>query len=915
MATQSPAASRLRPAALLGALLLLAAAALAAPLQVLDGQGRPVAGAQVQALAPLRGSDVLSRLMPPLFNLETGADGGIDARLPRLDGLLLIVDHPGFAPWVREIPGGLLPGPVRLSPGESLHGEVSAPGKTAFQGEACVSWTEDLSRWGKKHPWRRCAALTPAGGIGIAGLPGGGGVLALEVEAAGYLPLQKEVRTGQPLHLRLEPGVLLRGRVRGPAGPVAKARVRGPAGRGVETRTDGGFELAVRALPAPLTVEAAGFHPETLNVAKPPGPRGLPIRLRPAEQLVAKVVGDEGRPIQEAELRLQQHMDDGSLRWDDQPLRSPTGELRIDLPGPGAYRLAVRARGYREARLDEVTVAPGQAYALGVIALTRGSRATGKVVDRRDGHPLAGAQIELLPMGTQMLEDLRNGVLAREVTGDDGGFVLSGITSGRYEMRVRLEGFATGLYRFSLDSDRAEDVGTIALDPGTTLRGRIVDRAGKPRPALTVRVFDPEQSSLAPLAERTTDQDGVFRGPALAAGRYRVQILGSRLFLSEEVDVSPGGGDLAFDRVAGGVQLHGIVTRGGEPVPGGFVSLSQALDPGQFRGKLLLRTPDSDRPEGYGLPESLMTADLGPQGTFDVADAPPGLLWASITTDDGASRTRRLLVPDQAEASVNLEIGGLSLQGRVEEAGSGEGVTAAAVQVTDPSGRRLAQVESGPDGAFAVPGLETGTYNLEARAEGYVTAVLSARELSADSAPVRIPLERGDPGQLTVRLHRPDGTPISGMPATLLDASGAMVRSLPTDAAGERRFEGLPAGLYFLVWTDALAGTGVSEPIQLDGKRPATLEKVLGEGTPVALTCDPQQCGGAAVDLLGVYSTAGIEIGPYLSGMTSGLRFSQAGGISLGRLAPGRYLVRLWVHGARSERPLTVGSEPVDLGM
>jgi 5-hydroxyisourate hydrolase-like protein (transthyretin family) len=880
---------------------------------VLDGQGRPVARAQVQAFAPVRGSDILSRLMPPLFTLETGADGVVVARLPRIEGLLLIVDHPGFAPWTREISGGFQ-GLIRLSAGEALRGEVSGPGKAPLQGEACASWTEDLSRWSaKKRVWRRCTALTAAGGLSIPGLPGGS-VLSLEVEAAGYLPLQKEVKVGRPAHLRLEPGVLLRGRVRGPAGPVAKARVRGPVGRGLETRTDGGFELAVRALPAPLTVEAEGFHPETLIVAKPPGPHGLSIRLRPAEQLIARIVGDEGLPIQEGELRIEKDMDDGSMEYDKRPLRSPTGDLRTDLPGPGNYRLAVRAKGYREARLDEVTVAPGQAYSLGVITLTRGSRVLGKVVDQRDGHPLAGAEVELLPMGTQMLEDLRNGGLAREVTGDDGGFTLSGVTSGRYEMRVRLEGFAPGLRRVSLEGDRAEDVGTLALDPGTTLRGRIVDRAGKPRPGLTVRVFDPEQSSLAPLAERTTEQDGLFRGPALAAGRYRVQVLGSRLFLSEEIDVPAGGGDFAFDRVAGGVQLHGVVTRGGEPLPGGFVSLSQALDPGQFRGKLFLRVQESDRPEGYGLPESFMTADLGPRGTFEIADAPPGLLWISITTDDGASRTRRLLVPDQPEASVVLEIGGLSLRGRVEEAGSGNGI-AASVQVTDPSGRRLAQVESDPDGSFAVPGLETGTYNLEARAEGFATAAVPAVSLSADSPPVRIPLERGDPGQLTVRLRRVDGAPISGMPATLLDASGAMVRSLPTDAAGEQRFEGLPAGLYFLVWTDALAGTGISEPVQLDGKKPTILEKTLGEGAPVELTCDPRQCGGAAVDLLAVYSSAGIEIGPYLSGMTSGLHFSQAGQISLGRLAPGRYLVRLWVHGAKSERTLTVGSQPVGLEM
>ena len=166
-----------------------------------------------------------------------------------------------------------------------------------------------------------------------------------------------------------------------------------------------------------------------------------------------------------------------------------------------------------------------------------------------------------------------------------------------------------------------------------------------------------------------------------------------------------------------------------------------------------------------------------------------------------------------------------------------------------------------------------------------------------------------------MRLRRADGTPVSGMSATLLDASGAMVRSLPTDASGERRFEGLPAGIYFLVWTDALAGTGVSEPVQLDGKKPATLEKVLGQGAPVEL-----HLRSTAVWRRRRRSPGGLlprrdRAGPYLSGMTTGLRFSQAGEISLGRLASGRYLVRLWVHGTKSERALTVGSEPASLRM
>ncbi len=509
-----------------------------------------------------------------------------------------------------------------------------------------------------------------------------------------------------------------------------------------------------------------------------------------------------------------------------------------------------------------------------------------------------------------MLEHLRNRVLAQAVSGEDGAFALSGLTSGRYEMRARRAGFAPGLARFTLDSDRTEDLGRISLEPGTTLRGRLVNRGGKPRPGLIVRVFDPEQSSLAPLAEETTGEDGIFHGPVLAAGRYRLQVTGSRLFLSEEIEVPPGGGELAFDRVVGGVHLHGVVTRGREPVSGGFVTLSQALDPGQFRGKLLLRMSESGRPEGYGLPETEMMADVATDGTFEVPDAPPGLSWMSYVADGGEGRTRRLLVPDQEQAVVAVEVGGLSLRGRVEEAGTGLGVEAS-LQVNDPSGRPLARVTADGDGLFAIPDLEPGIYSLKASADDFITSARTGLELKDDSPPVRIPLERGKPGRLTVRLRRSDGTVVSGIPATLLDGSGAMVRSLPTDAMGERRFEDLPAGVYFLVWTDAVAGTGVSEPILLDGRKPVTVEKILPEGAPVQLTCDASACGGAGIDFLGLYSKDGIEIGPYLSGIAASLRFSQTGGISLGRIAPGQYLLRVWLRGTKSEKPLALGSQAV----
>ncbi|MFL6194356.1 MAG: collagen binding domain-containing protein [Thermoanaerobaculia bacterium] len=904
-----PPVFRASRAAVAGLLLLLSARGLEAQtVRVLDPAGKPVAGARVEAIAPLRGSDLLSRLLPPLFSVDTDEEGKTGARLPAVEGILLLVDEARYLPWTDEVGPKGFQGTVRLSTGSSWDGRVGFSGKAPASGTACASWEDEFPRWATRRAWRRCSPLTSEGRFALRGLPDR--PVTLEVEAPGFLPLKTRLKPGEQVPLRLIPGILLRGRVVGLDGrPIAAARARAAEGGSAESGEGGDFALAVKALPASLTVGAAGFHAETVTVAKLPKPPGLRVQLRPPEQLSGTIAAGDGKPVPEADLRIERLLDAGGSEWEHQAVKSPEGAFRIELPGPGTYRLAVRAPGFREETPPPVTVSPGQAVALGVIHLSEGSKVVGALVDPR-GKPVSGVAVEVLPMGTSLLDDLRNRVAARAVSGEDGSFTVRGLGSGRYELRGRREGFATAASRFTLAAGDTEDLGTLVLEPGTTLRGRLTDRAGNPRPGLTLRLFDPEQSALLPIAEQRTGEDGAFRGPTLAAGRYRLQVTGNRLLLSEEIEVPPGPGELGLDRTLGGVRLQGLITRSGQPGAGGFVSLSQALDPGQFRGKLLLRAPDSDRPEGFGLPETVLMADVGPDGAFELADVPPGLAWVTYTAPDGPARTRRLTIPDQERFAAVVEIGGVSLQGRVEDARTELGVEAS-LQLSDPSGRTLARTVTEADGAFALPGLEPGRYNLQASADGFTAASLAAIEVSDASPPLRIRLEPGEPGRLTVRLHRPDGSPASGILATLLDASGVMVRSLPTDAAGERRFENLSAGAYFLVWSDAVAGAGVSQPLRLDGREPAPFDLVLPEGAPVQLTCDPAACGGAAVDFLGVYSAEGLELGPYLSGASSALRFSREGGLGLGRLSPGRYLLRLWLRGVKLEAPLAVEHQSI----
>jgi hypothetical protein len=135
-----------------------------------------------------------------------------------------------------------------------------------------------------------------------------------------------------------------------------------------------------------------------------------------------------------------------------------------------------------------------------------------------------------------------------------------------------------------------------------------------------------------------------------------------------------------------------------------------------------------------------------------------------------------------------------------------------------------------------------------------------------------------------------------------------MVQAQPTDSNGEQRFAGLAAGRYLLVWSDSFAGTGASEPFDIESGRERSFERILSAGSAVTLHCALDLCGGQGVESLSLATSSGAEIAPYLSGMSAGLSFSKDGELPLGRLSPGSYLLKVAAHGTAWTKTLIVDS-------
>jgi hypothetical protein len=893
-------------------------------LEVVDGKGRPVAGVRVEIWAVPATGSLFERLDPMVAEGESGSDGKVELVVPRLGELLWVVDSPshptrliavagpppprvilpaGLALWGRARPAG------DGEPGDAVR--LRGAGLRAEAGEACARWQLDLPGLDRTRSSERCAELSPSGEFSMEGLPAD--PVELTISVPGFLPERRQVAAGgEPLALALTAGARVSGKVMGPGGgAVAGATLRAAPGLEVQSGEDGSFLLTVPALPVEISVAADGYLAAREIVRATDAPLQVLVHLERGQVVSGELLGD-GEPIERATFRIHRQVR-SSWSADSREVELSDGAFRLSLPEPGHYRLRVQAEGYRETVVAELEIGAGEELALGTLVASRGAGARGRLVDEATGEPVPGGVVEMIPRGSQIVEQALRGSSPRAISDEEGGFLVTGLEAGSYDLRAKLDGRAPALRELDLTQDEVRDVGELELGAGVTVIGRVRDRVGAPRPGVEVSFFSGDGESLQPLEERWTDARGSFEGPTLAPGVYQVRVQGERRLLTQRVEIPEGVERHELELTAGGVALHGVVLQNGAPVDGGLLVFASQLDPGLRRGLVVLHTGGSlqGSDSRFNAPESETAADVGPDGTFRVEDAPTGSLLARFYGLEGREITRRVEVPDQPEAWVVIELAGAALAGSVVDDATGTGIEAS-IRVLTAAGQPAAVVTADVAGDFLLADLQPGRYRLEVTAQGYRPFVANEVRVEAGREPLLVRLEPGGTGALSVRLGRDDGSPLSRVQFTLLDANGVMVRSLLSDWNGEKLFQGLAEGAYVVVWSDTLSGTGASTPIQVASGETSGYRATLPAASSVSLLCEPSLCGGEGLDRLEVLVPAGLEITSYLAGAHVGMRFSESGSLALGRLTPGRYLLRARAGGLYAERILDLrGGEVV----
>lgn len=584
------------------------------PAQLLGAGGRPLAGADVRTTSPE---------FPPGWSfggwrrteesVRTGEDGKAVLQAVHYEGLNLYAIHPGFlglASAARQERG--LPDRVEVLARPARSIEVRDAEGRPVAG-ALVRWRSwPVGVTGQDGRLRTVLPGPEEPPLTIEGPSGERGQVP-HAAASGNQPLV--VRLGRP--------EVVAGRVVDAASkaPVAGALVwASPSSPPVRTDAAGRFRLTLPRREARLEAVAPGY----LRSERQPVPRAgaeAVLSLRPAAALEGRVEDSQGNPVSWAYLSIPEPGQPRSRRGTGNAWSRADGRFR--LPGllpRGSYEITASREGFLNATVQARTPLAGRPSAPVKIVLGAGQTAFGRIVDEA-GQPVAEAFLILGNGGPVEMAE------AFEVVSDaEGRFEIRGIPLGLYALFVDHPGFAPfERPEIKIASGPPADLGTITLQPGAVIEGRVTNRRGAPVEGAEARVgYFPHMPLRSMPPATRTGRDGRFRLGGLRPGaRYdleighpdhpRVKVPGVEAPTTEPVVIELS----VARRIAGRV-----VGPAGEPVPNASLSSVQEREIG-FGGHGF-STSRSVESIGHTDLRGEFRTDSLPPGTFDLEVSAPG---------------------------------------------------------------------------------------------------------------------------------------------------------------------------------------------------------------------------------------------------------------------------------------------------
>jgi protocatechuate 3,4-dioxygenase beta subunit len=768
--------------------------------RVVDPAGKPIAEASVRVSRP---EGETSRFMFRIGGMEdrqkpdawSAADGTFRVAGLEPGEYVLVVQREGYA--LKQVPSVKVQAegandwpPVVLSPGVALAGFVRNGKGEPVVGAQVSSFAIDAGP-------RGTATTDPEGRFRLDGF-GSDRAVMLSVTAEGYAPVRREVTPpSEDLAIVLKTTGTIRGRVEdaGSNQPVTdfSASYRAPRtggfGGGMQIRMggdteksfqspDGTFELTdVPAGKWNVIASAAGYRPAEvagIEIGEGETKEGVILSLKKGASVSGRVLDPRrGTGVPNASVSWSQ--DSGQrpgiamlarLAGESTAVATDAdGRYRVDGLPAGKITITAEHPDYlgasRQVEVDDEATVD--------LTLSVGGSIAGSVVGKDGRSALPGAAVTLdVPGGGLRVEE--------ESTRTDaaGGFLFEHLKPGRYRLSAQSNAGGTASKEVVLAESQPLEGVLLQMQGGAVILGTV---SGLPAGQLGgVRI-----SAYAQNYEDNTitGGDGRFTLNDVPAGVVRVgamtAVLSGRTTW-KNVEVPEGGGEVAVEIVfEGSSRLAGRVTRGERPLAGIFVQAS------------------SDSPPAG---DSRASAQTDENGQYAIEGLTDGNYQVQLAGSGGGYR-RSFTISGDTKGDIALPA--VSLTGMVTEAGSGDPIEGASVQAesgSETSTFAMKRAVTDSRGFYSIDDLDSASYQVTARREGYEGKTQPASVGSA-SLELNFQLSRG--AGLAIRaVDGLTGLPLRDLRALAYTGNRTVAFSggVSLDAEGKGEIASLAPGVY-----------------------------------------------------------------------------------------------------------------------
>ena len=616
----------------------------------------------------------------------------------------------------------------------------------------------------------------------------------------------------------------------------------------VRAGAEGAFQIRLPASGAVrLRAVAADYLPSDSREPSAEG-AGVALKLEPAGSIAGQVVDAAGHSLAKVQIGVLpvQWTEGRSPRYGTTWSRAD-GRFRLPSLSPGErYELTAALEGFAPVSRQAAALTHPVPMRL---VLERGATAFGRVLDW-ENRPVQGAELAISPPSEGMFSDQLNmgyeETVAQATSNPEGRFEIQHLNPGRFQLRVRRKGFAPfALPEVEIPPRTARvDLGTLTLDRGLTIEGRVTDPRGVPLPdvdvslntQITILAMGPDNQDSPAKVE--TGPDGRFRFDDLRRGakfELRVERQGY-VPASVRVDV-PAQEPLAIELKPGRTLAGRVTGVAGEPVRNAILAL---------REKREFRLPE-------GLPKIDGWRHLGitdEEGEFRAEGVPPGTAELSIFASGyRSSQPPGITVPEDRDVE-GLEIAlekASVLEIRVLDS-RGKPVDGAWIEVQPTDSPALERRGRTDAEGRCLMDIEPGRYEVSARSEeqGHARATLDA---TAGVTARDLVLAKGV--EVAGRVSDESGEPVPGASLSLRPVGKGAALTAHAAADGTFRFQSVGDGTFRLAGSAPdFAETFAPAEVQVAGQEVRGLDLRLSRGatlTGKVLGLDPEELGSVLV--------------------------------------------------------------------